>query len=71
MGFRADERGNGMSRLKFNRFAIVPIMCPRCHRYIWLEKYRRADVFNFGVGRYWKTNICSDCIKEYDVKEVE
>ena len=27
---------------KFNRFAIFPRMCSSCHRYIFLEKYRRA-----------------------------
>ena len=31
---------------KFNRFAIFPKMCNSCHRYIFLEKYRRADVFH-------------------------
>ena len=55
-------------KLKFKRFAIFPVMCPSCHRYIWLEKYRRADVFHFWEGQYIKENICSDCIKKYDVK---
>lgn len=58
-------------KIKFNRFAMLPVMCPRCHRYIWLEKYRRADVFHFSQGKYWKENICSDCIKEYDVRSGE
>ena len=55
-------------KMKFNKFAIIPVMCTRCHRYIWLEKYRRADIFHFGLGRYWIGNICSDCIKKYDVR---
>lgn len=25
-------------KIKFNRFAILPVMCPRCHRYIWLDR---------------------------------
>lgn len=55
-------------KLVFNRFAIFPVTCPRCHRYIWLEKYRRADVFHFWEGRYWKENICKECIGDFDVK---
>lgn len=56
-------------KIIFNRFAIFPVMCPDCHRYIWLEKYRRADVFHFMRGGFTKVNICQDCIKKYDVKE--
>lgn len=49
----------------FNRFAILPKHCPDCHRYIWLEKYRRADVLRKDGQGYIRQNICSDCIKKY------
>lgn len=55
-------------KTKYNRFAIIPIMCPTCKRYIWLEKYRRADVWHEFANKFWKENICSDCIKKFDVK---
>lgn len=54
-------------KLTFNRYAVIPTKCNSCHRYVWLEKYRRDDVFHFLVGRFWKENICTDCIKKYDV----
>lgn len=55
---------------KFNRFAIFPKMCNSCHRYIFLEKYRRADVFHHFADvpnghPFWKENICRECIKKY------
>lgn len=52
-------------KLRFNRFALFPVMCTRCHRYIWLEKYRRAEVWHGLIGRYCKENICDDCIDKY------
>ena len=52
---------------KFNRFAIVPVMCNCCHRFIWLSPYRRADVWHHLAGRYWKENICHECIGVYNV----
>lgn len=50
-----------------NRFAILPHMCPECKRYIWLEGYRRADVWKPFAGRYIKENICRSCLKKFDV----
>lgn len=50
-----------------NRFAILPHMCPECKRYIWLEGYRRADVYKPFAGRYIKENICRSCLKKFDV----
>lgn len=57
-----------------NRFAILPHMCPECKRYIWLEGYRRADVWKPFAGRYIKENICRSCLKKFDVisyREIE
>lgn len=50
-----------------NRFAIFPHMCPECKRYIWLEGYRRADVYKPFAGRYIKENICRSCLTKFDV----
>lgn len=50
-----------------NRFAILPHMCPECKRYIWLEGYRRADIYKPFAGRYIKENICRSCLKKFDV----
>lgn len=54
-------------KYKFNRFAIFPVMCSDCKRYIWLEPVRVADVFSHIADRYIKKIICRDCIKKYDV----
>lgn len=38
-----------------NRFALFPRMCSECKRYIWMEPYRRSDVWHGGfVDRYFK-----------------
>ena len=31
-------------KTKYNRFAFIPFHCTECHRIIWLEPYRKADV---------------------------
>lgn len=43
-----------------NRFAIIPRMCNECKRYIWLESYRRADVWKY--DRFIMKNICKQCL---------
>ena len=55
-----------------NRFAILPHMCPECKRYIWLEGYRRADVYKPFLSTpsssgYIKENICRSCLTKFDV----
>ena len=61
-------------KTKFNRFAIIPFHCTSCHRYIWLEPYRRAEVYRPVapcVPSFYKENWCKECtekhLKEYDV----
>ena len=59
-------------KTRFNRFAIFPFHCTDCHRYIWLEPYRRAEVMTDlppNYPAYIKKSICSDCLKKYGVKE--
>lgn len=54
-------------KIRYNRFAVFPVMCHDCHRYIWMEPYRRADVWHNWLDRYVKKTICNECLKKYDV----
>lgn len=53
--------------LSCNRFALVPHLCLECKRYIWLEGYRRAEVWKKFIDRPIKENICKDCLTKFDV----
>ena len=52
-------------KIRYNRFAVFPVMCHDCHRYIWMEPYRRADVWHNWLDRYVKKTICNECLKKY------
>lgn len=54
-------------KIKYNRFAIVPVMCHDCHIYVWMEPYRRADVWDNLVEKWLTKNICNECLKKYNV----
>jgi len=59
-------------KIIFNRFAIIPFHCTDCHRYVWLEKYRKAEVStDFIYPPYVKVKICNECIKHYNIKGKE
>lgn len=51
--------------LKYNRFALVPHLCNECKKYIWLEPFRRIDVFKPFYQCYMKQNICKRCLPKY------
>ena len=53
--------------ISHNRFAFVPHLCSECKRYIWLESYRRAEVWKNFIDRYIKENICKSCLTKFDV----
>lgn len=53
--------------LSCNRFALVPHLCLECKRYIWLEGYRRAEVWKNFIDKPIKENICKDCLTKFDV----
>ena len=53
--------------LSCNRFAFVPDLCSECKRYIWLEGYRRAEVWHKFIDRSIKENICKDCLEIFGV----
>ena len=50
-----------------NRFAFVPHLCSECKRYIWLESYRKANVWKNVINRPIKENICKSCLTKFDV----
>ena len=54
-------------KIRNNRFAAFPVMCHDCQRYIWMEPYRRADVWHNLLDRYVKKTIRNECLKKYDV----
>lgn len=53
--------------LSCNRFAFIPHLCLECKRYIWLEGYRRAEVWKKSIDRPINENICKDCLTKFDV----
>lgn len=50
-----------------NRFALFPHLCSECKCYIWLESYRRADVWKKFADRYIKENVCKRCLQKFDI----
>lgn len=55
----------------FNRFAILPFQCTNCHRYVWLEKYRKADVWTDlppCCPAYITKKICNECVSKYNLR---
>lgn len=51
--------------IRNNRFAIIPIECTDCQRYIWLESYRHGNKWHRFIDRFIKVNICKECSKKY------
>lgn len=62
---KTEGEGRAIMKLNCNRFAIFPVMCDCCKRYVWLSAYRRADVWHSLPSAYWKENICRQCIPKY------
>lgn len=60
-------------KTKFNRFALLPFTCNSCHRIIWLEPYRKAEVFEIALPSpgFNKIKICDECIVKYNIKDVK
>ncbi len=50
-----------------NRFALVPHLCIECKRYIWLEGYRKAEVWEKYADKPIKVNICRSCLTKFGV----
>lgn len=55
-------------KFKCNRFAVIPILCTHCKRYIWAEPYRTGETWNRFLDRFTKIGLCNECIKYYDIK---
>lgn len=47
-------------KIKYNRVAVLPVMCSDCKMFIWLERYRKDGVFV-------KKCLCKECVEKYDV----
>ena len=56
-------------KMKYNRVAVLPVMCSDCKMFIWLEKYRKAEIFDTKIlgGRWVKKRLCKECVEKYDV----
>ena len=50
-----------------NRFALIPHLCSECKHYIWLEGYRRAEVWHRFADRNIVENVCKNCLTKFDV----
>lgn len=57
--------------LSCNRFTFIPRLCLECKRYIWLEGYRKAEVWKEAINKPIKENICKSCLIKFDVREID
>lgn len=54
-------------KLKSNRFAVIPVMCSHCKRYVWMEPYRSGETWNRFIDRFVKIRLCNECVSRYGV----
>lgn len=54
-------------KLKSNRFAVIPVMCYHCKRYIWMEPYRSVEIWNGLADHdpFVKIRLCNECVGRY------
>lgn len=50
-----------------NRFALMPHLCIECKCYIWMEGYRRDEIWRTLIDRSIKGNICKNCLIKFDI----
>ena len=50
-------------KIIFNKFAISPVYCDKCHNYVWLERYRKETYWReFGnISAELSHNTCKEC----------
>lgn len=56
-------------RFEYNRFSIIPHMCDECKKYIWLEPYRKADVWKHDI--FLTETICKRCLPIFLPNEIQ
>lgn len=58
-------------KIKYNRVAVLPVMCSDCKMFIWLERYRKAEVFEpkLFTGVFVKKCLCKSCAEKYGIGE--
>lgn len=54
-----------------NRFALIPHMCDSCKRYVWMESYREADVWEPLINEYLTETFCMECAQKIIKGEVD
>lgn len=52
-------------KIKSNRFALFPVLCTECQRYIFLEPYRKGERYSLLAGHFLKVSVCKDCYDEF------
>lgn len=58
-------------KLKSNRFAVIPVMCSHCKRYVWMEPYRSGETWNKFIDRFVKIRLCNECVSRYGVGGID
>lgn len=61
------RRSGSKVKLKSNRFAVIPVMCSHCKRYVWMEPYRSGETWNRFIDRFVKIRLCNECVGRYGV----
>lgn len=56
-------------KIKCNRFALIPVMCHSCKRYVWMEPYRSSEVWNRIIDEFVKIRLCNECTEKYGIKK--
>ena len=56
-------------KIKSNRFALIPVMCSHCKRYVWMEPYRSGETWDRFIDRYVPIHLCNECVGKYGVGE--
>lgn len=52
-------------RTPFNRFALTPQKCFCCNHYIWLEPYRRGEIWMKFIDKFVKVSVCRKCLPTF------
>lgn len=61
-------------RTLYNRFALIPVKCESCHNIVWLEPYRKVEIYkpiSLCVPSFRRENWCKICTKRHFEKDVD
>ena len=52
-------------KIEFNRFAIVPVLCAECNKFILFEPYRTKKIKRYiFFNEYDKIKVCKECSRQ-------